>query len=287
MRLTKLLIALAAAVLASVLFLKPADIHAATAYVMDESGTLTSEQVASLNSLAEEISLRQKCGVYVIITSDMHGYSESSFARGIFMNYDLGYDEGNRGGASGVLLAISEGDRYYDSVAYGAAKDTFSSYNLDRLNDLVLDYLYNGDWYGAAEGFIRKCDDILTDSGYQYYVPTYTDPAINPTTVTTSPAQRREIFLSRLPFVGVIAALLSLLITWVVSLQNTNIGIATEAMKYLVKNGVKLTSTQDIFINKTRTTTRIHRDSGGGGSSGSSHSYHSSGFSSSSGGRHF
>ena len=76
------------------LFVLPLPAKAADAYVIDEAGMLTNEQVLALNELAEEISLRQECGVYVIITKDMHGYRESNYAQGIFMNYDLGYDRG-------------------------------------------------------------------------------------------------------------------------------------------------------------------------------------------------
>ena len=197
----------------------------------------------------------------------------------------LCYGEGE--GASGVLLAIAYQERYYDSVAYGAATDTFTTQNLDRLNDLVLDYLYDGDWYGAARGFIEECDSLLTATGYHYYVPHYSDPVIDHTTATTSPAQRKAKWLRQLPIAALISFGLALLITALMGMKNKNIGVASEAARYLVQNGIKMKVVQDIFINKTRTTTRIHRDSGGGGSSGSSHSYHSSGFSHSSGGHHF
>ncbi|MBO5553935.1 MAG: TPM domain-containing protein [Solobacterium sp.] len=85
------------AILSMILFLLalPVPAKAANAYVIDEAGMLTTDELLALNNLAEEISLRQECGVYVIITKDMHGYSESKFAQGIFTNYDLGYDRGD------------------------------------------------------------------------------------------------------------------------------------------------------------------------------------------------
>jgi uncharacterized protein len=283
-RLKTILISIAA-VFALIFLILPVDTKAANAYVVDETGILTTDQILALNSMAEEISLRQECGVYVIITKDRHGYSEDDYARGLFMNYDLGYGVGD--GASGVLLAISYKESFFDCVAYGAAGDTFTRSRLDALNDLVFDHLKGGDWYGGVEAFIKQCDTDLTNSGYQYYVPVYTDPTINQHIAATSPEQRRQQWLQSLPFAGLASALISLIVTWFMKQQNVNTGIATEASRYLVKNGVKLKVSQDNFINRTRTVTVVHRDSGGGGGGGGGHSYHSSGFSSSSGGRHF
>lgn len=270
------------------LFLAPLRAKAADAYVIDEAGVLSNEELITLNNLAEEISQAQECGVYVIITKDMHGYSEREFARGIFMNYDLGYDRGDPDGASGVLLAISYGDSYFDSTAYGAASGTFNTNKLDRLNDLAYDYLSNGDWYGCAEGFIRECDEMLTDSGYTYYAPQYTDPEIDHTTVTTSPAQRRQRWLGSLPLAGLFSSAISAISVFTMKGRNKNTKIAKEADRYIIQNGVKLSVSNDRYTGTTRSVTRVHRDSGGGGgSSGGGHSYHSSGFSSSSGGHHF
>ncbi len=265
-------------------FLTPVSIKAADAYVIDETGILTSDQILELNDLAEEISLRQKCGVYVIITTDMHGYSESNYAQGLFMNYDLGY--GEKDGASGVLLAISAGDSFFDSTAYGAASKYIGTSDLDKLNDLVYEYLAGGDWYGGVRGFIEETDKKLTQSGYTYFVPEYTDPEINPQIVTSSSEQRRNKWLGSLPFAFLGSAAVSTISVLFMKSKNKNTGVAVTADRYIVNNGVKLRVRQDQFTGKTRTVTHVHRDSGGGGSGGG-HSYHSSGFSHSSGGRHF
>ena len=282
-RLITVLIALAAALF----FFVPIRSEAASANVIDEANVLSSDQLLELNQLAQEITERQECGVYVVITDDMHGYSESKFAEYLFYNYDLGYGEGE--GASGVILAISYGDSFYDSFSYGAAGDTFTMSRLDELNDLVYDYHSAGDWYGACEGFIKRCDELLTKTGYNYYVPQYTDPPINQQLVNTSPEQRRETWLHRLPFAGIGSALVGTVSILTMKGRNKNIGLAKDADRYIIKNGVKVTESRDVFINRTRSVTRIQRDSGGGGGGGggSGHTYHSSGGTHSSGGHHF
>ena len=268
------------------LVLVPIRRSAASANVIDEAGIFSTQQLLDLDDLAYEISTRQQCGVYVVITDDMHGYSERSFAEGIFMNYDLGFGEGE--GASGVILAISYGDRYYDCYAYGAAGDTFTTSTLDDLNDLAYQHLVNGDWYGAAESFIKRCDELLTSTGYQYYVPVYTDPPINQHITSTSPEERRNAFLSRLPFASLGSAAVGGIVVAIMRGKNKNIGVATNADRYIIKNGVRLIDSKDVFVNRTRTVTHIARsEGGGGGGGGGGHSYHSSGGVHSSGGGHF
>ena len=285
MRIKKWLIPLAAMLAFVMALVLPVPANAAQAYVIDEAGMLTTDELAELNRMAEEISLRQECGVYVVITSDMHGYRESEYAQGIYMNYDLGYGEA----ANGVLLAISVKESFFDCIAYGAASDVIVTARLDQLNDVAYNYLRNGDWYGCVRGYLNESDKLLTATGYTNYNPTYTDPPINQNTVITSPTQRKNQWLGRLPIAfggsGVIGTISVLMMRG----KNKNIGEAHNADSYIIKNGVKLVVQQDQFAGKTRSVTRIHRDSGGGGggSSGGGHSYHSSGFSHSSGGRHF
>lgn len=269
------------------LMLFPIKTHAdPIAYVIDEQGIFTSDQLLELNDLAEQITNNQECGVYVVITKDMHGYSERDYAEGLFFNYDLGY--GLKDNPSGVILAIDYNDRFYDVYSYGAAGDTFTTARLDTLNDLVYDYLVNGDWFGACKGFINKCDEMLTSTGYMYHTIQYTDPTIDPHIAATSPEQRRNEFLLRLPFAALASSVVGGLSVMVMRGKNKRTGLATNADQYIVKNGVNLIDSKDLFINRTRTVTRIQRDTGGGGGhSSGGHSYHSSGGTHSSGGRHF
>ncbi len=286
MRKTRFVSAVLALLFMIGLMFVPFKTSAASANVIDEVGIFSTEQLLALDDLAREITDRQQCGVYVVITDDMHGYSERDFAEGIFMNYDLGYGAGE--GASGVILAISYEDRFYDCYSYGAAGDTFTTSTLDSLNDLAYRHLVNGDWYGAAESFIKRCDELLTKTGYQYYVPTYTDPPINQHIISTSPEQRRAEYFSRLPFIGLGSCAVGGVAVAVMKGKHKNIGLATDADRYIVPNGVKLIDSKDMFVNRTRTVTHIARnDGGGGGGGGGGHSYHSSGGVHSSGGGHF
>lgn len=256
-------------------------IRASGSNVIDEAGVLSSDELQELNNKAEQISEELECGVYVIFTDSMKGYSDSQFARGIYVNYGLGWNDGK----SGVLLAICTDPGYEDCTAYGAAAEVFTTQQLDDLNDLVMESLYSRDWYSAAESFINEAESILRSSGYTYYEPEYTDPEIDTRTAETTPEQRKQEWLNTLPLAGIISLAIALIIAFVMRSRLKTTGTKKEARNYISRNGLHLAAAQDYFMYRETSRTRIPRnnDSSGGGSSG----YHSSGFSSSSGGNHF
>ena len=75
--------------------------------------------------------------MYVPMSGLVMAFKNFNYAQGIFMNYDLGYDRGDKDGASGVLLAIAYNESFFDTIAYGAASGTFTTSKLDRLNDML------------------------------------------------------------------------------------------------------------------------------------------------------
>ncbi len=257
-------------------------IKASGSYVIDEAGVLSSEEIQELNDKAEQISEQLECGVYVIFTDSMKGYSDSQFAKGIYLNYGLGWGDGK----SGVLLAICTDPGYEDCTAYGAAADVFTTSQLDALNDLVMESLYSRDWYSAAESFISEAESILRSSDYTYYEPEYTDPEIDARTTQTTPEQRRQEWLNTLPLAALISLAIALVIAFAMRSQLKTTGRKREAGNYISRNGMHLTTVQDYFMYRQTSRTRIPRNNGGSGGGGGG-GYHSSGFSSSSGGHHF
>lgn len=257
-------------------------ISASGSYVIDEAGVLSSDELQELNRKAELISEELECGVYVIFTGSMKGYSDSQFAKGIYVNYSLGWGNGK----SGVLLAICTDPGYEDCTAYGAAADVFTTSQLDDLNDLVMESLYSRDWYSAAESFINESESVLRSSGYTYYEPEYTDPEIDARTAQTTPEQRRQEWLNTLPLTALISLAIALIIAFAMRSQLKTTGRKREAKNYISRNGMHLTAMHDYFMYRQTSRTRIPRNNGSG-SGGGGGGYHSSGFSSSSGGNHF
>lgn len=267
------------------LFLIPAPVKAEGSYVIDETGTLTSSELTELNNKAQEISEAEECGIYVILTDDLHGYSEQEYAFGLFMNYDLGY--GTRDNPSGVLLAVAVDEGYYDSVAYGPAGEALGTSQLDELNDDVFGYLSSGNWYGACDSFIDDAKRLLDENGYSYHTVTYSDPAISQGIVETSPEERKQYFLARLPIAALIAFALSFLINLIRKSKLKNVGRSASAADYIKPSGTHLDTNLDLYTGTTHSRMHMPRNNNSSGGGGGGHTYHSSGASHSSGGRHF
>jgi uncharacterized protein len=267
-------------------------VRAADTYVYDETDTLSADELSTLNTKAEEISTKYSCGVYIVITTDQHGYSEYNYAKDVYMEYDLGYGEGTK--ANGVLLAIAMDERYMDAVSYGAAKDVFTDDAMESIqsND-VLPYLREDDWYNGADSFLSAAESTLANGGYTDYTPVYTDgttytgggdPA-NYQTASDWIATHGPLFITLMAggfgLIGMIIAL-------IMKARLKNIGIQQQANQYIPKNGVQLTAQADYFLYTQTQRVRIPRDNDrGGGGGGGGHTYSSSGFSGGGGGSHF
>lgn len=255
-------------------------VHAQGSYIIDDAGVLSNEELSSLEQTAETVAQAHEIGIYVVFTDTMHGYSDSDFAEYTYYNNGLGWGDGK----SGVLLAVAVEDRYFDTFSYGAAGDTFSTSVLDDLNDTVLDYFRNDDWSGGAEAFLNEAADIVENSNYTYYEPVYTDPEISQHLVETTPEQRKNQFLSYLPWAAIAAAALALIINLIRRSALNNTGIEKTAGIYQDKK-LNLEVYQDYFMFRNRAVRHIPRsDSNNGGSGGG---YHASGGTHSSGGHHF
>ena len=256
-------------------------VHSEGRCIIDDAGVLTTEEYSTLEQAAEEICTANEIGIYVVFTDTMHGYSDSDFAEYTYYNHGLGWGDGK----SGILLAVAVEDRYFDSFSYGAATDVFTTSELDNLNDIVLDYFRNDDWNGGAQAFLNQAASILENSDYAYYEPVYTDPPISRHLVETTPQQRKEQFLSYLPWAAIAAAVLAFIINLVRRQALNNTGIQKNAGIYQNKK-LDLEVYQDYFMFRNRTVHHMPRNTsgpGGGGSGG----YHSSGGMHSSGGSHF
>ena len=256
-------------------------VHSEGRCIIDDAGVLTTEEYSTLEQAAEEICTANEIGIYVVFTDTMHGYSDSDFAEYTYYNHGLGWGDGK----SGILLAVAVEDRYFDSFSYGAATDVFTTSELDNLNDIVLDYFRNDDWNGGAQAFLNQAASILENSDYAYYEPVYTDPPISQHLVETTPQQRKEQFLSYLPWAAIAAAVLAFIINLVRRQALNNTGIQKHAGIYQNKK-LDLEVYQDYFMFRNRTVHHMPRNTsgpGGGGSGG----YHSSGGMHSSGGSHF
>ena len=240
-----------------------------TEYVRDDYGLLSDSEVSRLNSLAASYSQAHDVGLYVRVYDDYTGYNTiEAFSESVYINERLDDDC--------LLLVITMYDRSFDIFASyeGKCDYAFGQYAREKIADKIVDdYLSAGDFYGGFKKFLDTADEylILAEQG---------KPVINGNTDPDLKSGRRSMATAITLSIPEIIALFACL--GMRSKMKTT-GIASEARQYIRKNGIHLTQQDDIFLYRSQTRTKIHRDSdrggGGGGFSSSSGSFgsHTSG----------
>lgn len=240
------------------------------AYVTDTAGLLTQSQRDELNSLAEQVSQRYSCGVYVVTVDDYKNYNPSSVAEcaeGIYQYYQLGYGADR----DGVLLLLSMADRDYDIAAYGDFGNySFTDYGKERLADTFLDNFRSNDWYGGFRDFISNSADFLQAARNGEPVDTYGGSGS-----AGMPTGLKLVIVIALPCVIALIAVSSMKAKMKTAREKTT------AEDYLIRGSLNLRIREDRFLNRTQHVEVIqesnHRSGGGGTSVGASGFSHHSG----------
>lgn len=231
---------------------------AASGNVFDEEQLLTSSQVSELNQMAAQVSSRHSFGVYVMTVDSFPGSSLRDYGYQVYRSENMGVGSDN----AGMLLIHSAAEReYYMIFPTVEHKKIFTEYGLDRLEDGIVSYLRNDDFYGAYSNFISMVDEYLY--AYENGEPIDEDDSV-------------PGFMAVIP--GGIAALLAGL---GLAAPMRSAGIKHDANQYVVQGSLNLRRRSDMFLH--RTVTRTPRETS---SSSSHHSTHSSGGMSSRGGKY-
>jgi uncharacterized membrane protein YgcG len=232
-------------------------------YVFDESGVLTGEQIASLNSKAEYISSMKKLNVYIWIIPLVPKEYDSSVS--LVEEYvDMFYERNNLGYGekkNGVVLMLETDDvpgkRDYLFSTYGPSRSVFTAQKRENLVEeivpLFIDALDSGNFHDVSYTFME-----LVESRY------------------VSIQRSRVIF--KLSVVILVPCLIALIVCSVWKRKMKSAKTATTALNYIPPGGFNLMTKQDLFLYRTVTSVRIESSSDSSSSdSGSSSGDHSSG----------
>lgn len=243
--------------------------------MLDEADLLDDTQLLRLESKARKISERHGCDLYVLTVPTMNGAKPREFAKAYYNEHNLGSGDFR----NGVLFMISMDTRDYVTITYGRNPQNtseygpgvlaFTDYGVEKLEEQVVPYLSEGDYYKAFDCYLDTCSTYLDlyDQGEAF------DKG------TRLPGE--SIFG---PVQIIIIILLPLLIAFVVCMifkaQMKTARQAVAAGDYMDKNSFDLTDSRDIFIRRERNRRKIEKSSSSGGSSTDS-----DGFGGSSGGK--
>ncbi len=243
------------------------DSDARLAYVTDAANLLTDDQQMALETRAEELSKAYEFSIYIIAVTDYKNYShETDFWDAnvdIYETYDLGWGS-DRVGAS---FMVSTDDRDFCLHFNSDRADyVFSEAGRDAIEDRIISYLKDNDYYGAFNEYLNACQEYL-------------EAAANGTPVAEGQGSRNDarqkrgfsflFFLPGIFLAGVTAVVL------VAPMRSA--GVKGQADDYTVPGSMRLTRQSDHFLRRTvsrrpRQTENRPPQGGGGGSFTTSHS---------------
>lgn len=243
------------------------DSSAQLAYVTDTANLLTDDQQMALETRAEELSREYEFSIYIIAVTNYRNYSyETDFWDAnvdIYKTYDLGWGS-DKAGAS-LMVSTDERDfcLHFNS---DRADYVFSEAGRDAIEDRIISYLRENDYYGAFNEYLNACQEYL-------------EAAANGTPVAAGQGSRNDaqqkrgfslmFFLPGIFLAGVTAVVL------VAPMRSA--GVKSQADDYTVPGSMRLTRQSDHFLRRTvsrrpRQTENRPAQGGGGGSFTTSHS---------------
>lgn len=217
------------------------------AFVYDTAGLLTDDDRSALESMADQISWRYNCAVYIVTVDDYEVYdSDIHYAAvAIYDGNDFGIGE-NR---DGIMLLLSMYDRSYDLFVRdgGTAQYAVSDYGRNQMKEVFLDNFADDDWRGGFEDYLNACAEYL-DLAEQ-----------------GQPVQKSfgKVILPALA----VGCGVALMICLMLKVKMKSVRKGAEADSYVTADGLNLTEQLDRYTHTTETRRKIERDHGSGGSS--------------------
>lgn len=135
----------------------PAAAEFANPAVTDKAGYLTDEQFSDITKKLDEIRGKYNFDVSVYIEENMSGDSAMETADDIF-DYD-GYGAG--AAKDGIMLYLSASPRKYWFTTHAYGEHVFNSNGLNYLENNVLPYLKDDDYYNAFVVYADKTEELL------------------------------------------------------------------------------------------------------------------------------
>ncbi len=253
-------------------------------YLRDNAGLLTEDDAAALQAHLLAVSDEVQVNIVVITVDSLDGKSAQAYA-------DDTYDEDTtsdwRYGEDGALFLIAMDERQWAISTSGSCTQFLHEGALDHMEEAIIPYLSDGDYYQAFLTFADLAADYC-----------FLDPVDMPATYHPDPYYRTEVPyevaglspLGFLPVALLVGFLLALIPMSVLKSQLHSVHMQTGAAAYQKAADVRITHARDLFLYRHVTKKPIPRDdpprsSGGHGggrihtsSSGRSHGGRSGGF---------
>lgn len=219
-------------------------------YVIDTVPLLDDGEWNRLEDMAEMVSTRYDCGVYMVTVDDYEDYGSGDVfdvATQIYHNDDNGFGVGT--GRNGIMLLLSMDDRDWAMFVYGEnAEYAFNSYGQEQLEEVFLDNFAGNDWYGGFSDYIEACGEYLAKA--EAGKPVRANP------------------LWGIGLSTGLSCLVALAVCMVMKRKMKTARQKIEADAYISDGGLMLIASHDHYTHTTETSRKIERSSGSSSRSG-------------------
>lgn len=238
--------------------------------VFDQADLFSDREEGNLQESVIDLAGDIQMDVAIATVADTNFMQTYEYAESFYMEQGIGYGE-NR---VGFLFLIDMDNRQVYIDEYNASEEGFalSTAERDSILDRVMDYMYDGDYYGASVRFVKELPKYVgngTSGDADYWDAIENgEPDVAPT--QTRPSLQYRI-LQSLPMSAFVALVIGVIAVVILVLQQKT-GSKASAVDYQ-KGGIQMIRKIDRFQNTTVTKTKIETQtrSGGGGGGGSSH----------------
>lgn len=219
--------------------------------VTDQADLLTEAQEERLTEQFQSLREEYGCDIGVVTVNSCQGKRIQDFTDDYY--YQQGYGVGED--RSGVLLAVSMGEREWYISTRGEAIRIFTDYGLGILEEEIVPLLSEGEYEKAFETFGELSGEFMAEAAAGHPYDT------NHTYDRPMPLWLRAVIClaAGLVLAGIVLAVLFG--------QLKSVGYEKRAHPYIREGSFQVTGARDLFLYRTITSRKIERESRGGGGS--------------------
>ena len=218
--------------------------------LLDMASLLSDEEVDSLTSRLDELSLRQKMDVVIATTDTLNGKGVVEYADDLYDYCSFGYGA-NRDGLI-LVISMEDNDWYISTCGYGIT--AFTDAGIDYMGEQIVPYLSDKDFAGAFATYITLCDEFITQAR--------TDKPYDIGSLPRKPLSPAWILVSL-----IIGLILSFITVGKMKAKLVTVRAQAAANSYMKDGSMNITDSREMFLYKNVTRTKRSSESSGGGSS--------------------
>ena len=234
--------------------------------VVDNAGLFSSDELTKLNQMAADISDVYGIPVCIVTESSLHGESPMDYAESL-------YASGNRrwwDGEDMILFLIDMGERDWFISTGGEAIYIFTDYGLDRLGEVVVPYLSQGQYYAGFYSYLQELPGYFD----AYLSGNPVDGYLDPNDGDYSVPQEQVVYYETGPKVNwflsvMIGAVIAGIAIFIMRGSMNTKKNQRSAADYVVSGSYRLHTQKDVFLFSQVSKVRREepKSSSGGGSS--------------------